>query len=151
MDGGEQQNIVWSREGWGAFKALPKDTPLHMINLIRLREQAAYPADHPKHGKGLSGWDAYRAYGTESAPIFTRVGGRQVWLGRPDLVLIGPASEQWDIAFIAEYPNADAFIEMQRDPAYQQAALNRTAAVRDSRLIRSEPLAAGGGFGMPDG
>ena len=63
-----QNHAGWSREQWEAMKALPPSTPLHMINLIRLREWADYPADHPKHTKAMSGWDAFRDYGVESEP-----------------------------------------------------------------------------------
>jgi uncharacterized protein (DUF1330 family) len=130
-----------------AFKALPRDQPVHMLNLVRLRKTAAYADGHPNAGKGLSGLDAYRAYGRDSAPVFQRVGGRQVWIGRPEGVLIGPADERWDIAFVAEYPTAGAFLEMVTDPVYREAVKHRQAAVEDSRLIRTRPLAAGAGFG----
>ena len=66
------------RAQFEAFKSLPRDTPIHMLNLIRLKALAAYPEDHPDHGKGLSGLDAYRAYGRTSAEIFKRVGGKQI-------------------------------------------------------------------------
>ena len=60
------------RAQFEAFKALPRDAPIQMLNLIRLRERAEYPEGHPDHGKELSGLDAYRAYGRTSAPIFRR-------------------------------------------------------------------------------
>ena len=63
-----------------------------------------------------------------------------------DFMLIGPDSERWDYAFIAEYPNAEAFIGMLRDPVYREAVKHRSAAVADSRLIRLSPLAPGAGF-----
>src|ERR1700733_8955734 len=91
------------RAQFEAFKALPRNEPIQMLNLIRLRKLAAYPEGHPEHGKGLSGLDAYRAYGRTSAAIFKRVGGKQIWAGRPELVVTGPADERWDLAFIAEY------------------------------------------------
>ena len=98
-------------------------------------------------GRVATGLEAYRAYGRESGPVFRRLGGRQVWIGRPELVLIGPAQERWDIAFIAEYPSGAAFIEMLRDPVYREAVKHRQAGVEESRLIRMAPLAAGAGFG----
>ena len=76
-----------SRPQFEAFKALPRGTPIQMLNLIRLKPLAEYPADHPNHGKGMSGLDAYRAYGRDSAEVFARVGGRQVWAGRPEAVV----------------------------------------------------------------
>lgn len=144
----QQGSVVWTQDQWRAIRDLPQDTPIQMINLIRLRDMAEYPAEHPKHGRGLTGLQAYRDYGLESAPVFARLGGRQVWLGRPEIVVIGPQDETWDLAFIAEYPNFAAFREMQRDPAYAAAAQNRTAAVLDSRLIRCRPLTPGPGFGL---
>ena len=95
----------------------------------------------------VTGKEAYAAYGRESAPIFKRVGGRIVWSGAPELVLIGPQEEMWDIAFIAEYPSGDAFVEMVKDEDYQKAVVHRTAAVADSRLIRTEAKKGGEGFG----
>jgi uncharacterized protein (DUF1330 family) len=136
-----------SRSQFDAFKALPRDQPIHMLNLIRLKPHAEYPADHPNHGKGLSGLDAYRLYGQTSADIFARVGGRQVWVGRPDGVVTGPEGEHWDLAFIAEYPGAGAFLAMVTDPDYREHVKHRTAGVADSRLIRMAPIAPGEGFG----
>jgi uncharacterized protein (DUF1330 family) len=129
-----------TRTQFDAFKALPRDTPIQMLNLIRLKPLADYPADHPDHAKGLTGREAYRAYGRTIAEVFARVGARQVWAGRPETVVTGPLEERWDLAFIAEYPNAAAFLAMITDPGYREHVRHRTAAVEDSRLIRLAPL-----------
>lgn len=136
-----------TRSQFDAFKALPRDQPVHMLNLVRLKPLADYPEGHPNHGKGMSGLEAYRAYGRESAEVFKRVGGRQVWVGRPEVVVTGPLDERWDLAFIAEYPTAGAFLEMVTDPLYREVVKHRQAAVEDSRLIRMSPLEPGEGFG----
>jgi uncharacterized protein (DUF1330 family) len=136
-----------TREAMSAFRALPADQPIAMINLLRFREAAAYPVDHASHAAGLTGAEAYAAYGRAAAAAFARSGGSQVWLGRPELSLIGPADEAWDLAFIARYESAEAFLAMLHDPAYQQAVIHRQAAVADSRLIRCRPQDAGAGFG----
>lgn len=136
------------RQAWDLFKALPRDRPIQMLNLIKLRPKAEYPADHPDHGKDLSGLDAYRAYGRTSGPVFQRVGGRQVWAGKPEVMVTGPQdAEQWDLAFIAEYPSTQAFIDMVRDPGYREHVKHRTAAVADSRLLCLSPLIPGDTFG----
>ncbi len=131
-----------TKESFGRFKNLPTDQPIHMLNLVRLRADAAYP-----DGRRASGLDAYRAYARESGPVFRRLGGKQVWIGRPELTLIGPESEHWDIAFIAQYPSGQAFIDMIRDPLYREAVKHRQAAVADSRLIRLAPATPGRIFG----
>jgi len=136
-----------TRPQFDAFKALPRDTPIQMLNLIRLKPLAEYPQDHPDHGKGVTGLDAYRAYGRSSAAVFARVGARQVWAGRPETVVTGPPDERWDLAFIAEYPSAAAFLEMVTDQGYREHVKHRTAGVEDSRLIRLAPITPGETFG----
>jgi uncharacterized protein (DUF1330 family) len=135
-----------TEEGFAQFKALPRDTPIHMLNLLKYRDIAMYPAGHPNAGKGLSGKDAYREYGRTSGPIFARVGGEIVWRGRFEVMVTGPEAAEWDDGFIAAYPNAAAFFEMIKDPDYQQAVINRTAALADSRLVRFKPGAFGKDF-----
>ena len=138
MDG----HIDPTRQRFGRFRALPDDGPIHMLNLVRLRDAAAYP-----DGRTGTGAEAYRAYGRESGPIFRRVGGRIAWSGDFHLMLIGPEEERWDVCFIAEYPSAGAFVEMIKDPDYRKAVVHRQAAVLDSRLIRLSPRLSGEGFG----
>lgn len=133
-----------TRNAMGLFRDLAADRPIAMINLLRFKAAADYPADHESHGAGLTGAQAYSTYGKAAAPPFQRAGGSQVWLGRPELTLIGPADETWELAFVAQYPTAEAFQTMLRDPEYRAAIIHRQAAVADSRLIRCRPGGAGG-------
>lgn len=135
------------REQFEAFKALPRDTPIHMLNLVRLKAVADYPEGHPNHGKGMSGAEAYAAYGRETRALFNSLGGRQVWAGKPEVVVTGPEDERWDIAFIAAYPSAAAFLAMVTNADYREWVKHRQAAVEDSRLIRMFPVEPGEGFG----
>jgi Uncharacterized conserved protein len=130
------------RAQFDAFKALPRDTVIHMLNLVRFREKAAYPAGHPLADQDLTGAEAYRHYGAESGAIFQRVGGRIVWRGTMEAMVIGPDGERWDAVFIAEYPSSGAFMEMVTDPVYREAVVHRQAAVETSRLIRCSPKAS---------
>ena len=135
------------RDQFEIFKSLPRDQPIEMLNLVRFREAADYPADHALAGEKLSGADAYRNYGKESGPIFSRVGGTIVYRGGFETVLIGPTDERWDAVFIARYPNAGAFLEMVTDEDYRKAVVHRQAAVETSRLVRLSPADGGKGFG----
>ncbi|GAA0866925.1 DUF1330 domain-containing protein [Sphingopyxis soli] len=127
------------RAQFDAFKALPRDTKIHMLNLVRFKDEATYPADHPLADRGLSGAEAYANYGRDSGPVLQRVGGSIVWRGSMEAMLIGPDGEKWDAMFVAEYPNSGAFMEMVTDPVYRQAVVHRQAAVETSRLIRTAP------------
>jgi uncharacterized protein (DUF1330 family) len=129
------------REQFEAFKKLPRDEPIMMLNMIRLRSKAVY-----EDFRDATGAEAYAAYGRESAPIFRRVGGEIVWRGKADITVIGPPEEQWDLVFVARYPTASAFMEMVTDPAYRIAVKHRHAGVLDSRLVRLSDIPTGRGF-----
>lgn len=135
----EERHVDPERAAFEEFKNLPRDETVDMLNLVRFREKAAYPTDDPRAGSAMTGADAYRLYSQHSAPIFTRVGGVILWSAMPRLVLIGPADEQWDAAFVARYPSASAFLEMITDEDYRKAVVHRQAAVQTSRLIRTSP------------
>lgn len=131
-----------TKERFALFRDLPRTGPIHMLNLVRFRARAAYP-----DGREATGQEAYAAYGRDSGPVFVRLGGKIIWRGDFQFMLIGPEEERWDEVFIAQYPNADAFIEMLRDPVYREAVKHRQAAVEDSRLIRLSPAETGAHFG----
>lgn len=131
-----------TKETFAEFRASDRKGPIHMLNLVRFRDKAAYP-----DGRDATGAEAYAAYGRESQPVLSRLGGRIVWRGNFELMLIGPREEAWNECFIAEYPSVSAFVEMVRDPVYREAVKHRQAAVLDSRLIRLQPAVAGAGFG----
>ena len=131
-----------TKETFAAFRGLDRPGPVDMLNLVRMRERAAYPDE-----RAATGAEAYAAYGRDSGPVFQRLGGEIVWRGVFELMLIGPAEERWDHCFIARYPSIAAFVEMIRDPVYREAVKHRQAAVEDSRLIRLKSMAPGGLFG----
>lgn len=135
------KHIDPTREQFDAFKALPRDTPIMMLNLIRLNETAEYP-----DGETCSGAEAYRRYGEFSGPIFRELGGEILWRGHQECMVTGPDDKHWDIAFMARYPHAGAFLAMVTNPEYQKIVVHRTVAVDDSRLIRFAPDPMGEGF-----
>jgi uncharacterized protein (DUF1330 family) len=134
----------FSKEAWKAFRSHARPGPIHMLNLIKLHDQAQYP-----DGRAATGVKAYAEYGRISAPILLRLGGQIVWRGKFEMMVVGPNSECWDICFIAEYPSVSEFTEMMRDPTYREAMTHRQAAVSDSRLVRMMPMVSGSGFANP--
>ena len=132
-----------TKETFASFRDNDRPGPIHMLNLVRFRERANYP-----DRREATGAEAYHAYGRDSQPVFSRLGGRIVWRGSFELMLIGPADGIWDECFIAEYPSVAAFVEMIRDPVYREAVKHRQAAVLTSRLVRLAPMEVGTGFGV---
>ena len=123
-------------ENWAQFKALPRDTPIQMLNLIRFRERADYPRDHPNHGAGLTGAEAYAIYRSSFQALVGGSGAAMIWEAPLECTVTGPPGE-WDEAFVMGYPNTGVFMAMVKNPHYIADVLpHRTAAVADSRLIR---------------
>ncbi|WP_120636248.1 DUF1330 domain-containing protein [Ruegeria sp. EL01] len=135
------------RAQFEAFKTLDRDQPIEMLNLVRFRTTASYPADHELAKENLTGAQAYRNYGAATAPVIARLGASILWRGQFQTTLIGPTDEVWDEVFIARYPTAHAFLEMVTDPVYQAAVIHRQAAVETSRLIRCGSAEGGDTFG----
>ncbi|MDF1774655.1 MAG: DUF1330 domain-containing protein [Rhizobiaceae bacterium] len=132
----------FSKETYLAFKQNDRPGPIHMLNLVRLRDKADYP-----DGREATGRQAYDAYSAGSAAVLKDLGGSIVWRGSFEQMVIGPQEEQWDICFIAEYPSVKAFTDMLKIPAYREAMAHRQAGVADSRLVRLAPMVAGDSFG----
>ena len=124
------------RENWQAFKDLPRDRPIHMLNLIKFRELADYPEGHPMHGKGLTGAEAYAIYREGFQRVVAGDGAAMVWEVPFECVVTGPEFE-WDEIFVMGYPDSATFMKMVRNEEYiRDVVPHRTAAVADSRLIR---------------
>ena len=143
-------SIEPTREQFEVFRGLSATTPIDLINLVRFREHAAYPADHELADAGLSGSAAFVRFLALSGQLFSRVGGRMVWSGLPEQVLIGAPDARWDAAYIVNYPDADAFLRMIADPAHRVAEAHRRAGVAETHLIRCAPQAIGEDFVWPD-
>ena len=62
-----------TRARFGEFRSLPDDGPIHMLNLVRLRNRAAYPDGRQAPASTLTG--PIR----DGGPISRRVGGRIAW------------------------------------------------------------------------
>ena len=125
-----------SPDNWQAFKDLPRNTPIHMLNLIKFHDLAQYPEGHPDRGNGITGREAYRKYVAGFRAVAEALGAKMVWQGDLECAVTGPADE-WDEAFVMGYPDSTAFFAMVKDPGYQTDVIaHRTAAVKDSRLIR---------------
>ena len=135
-----------TRAAFDLFKSLPRDEPIWMLNQVRYRPLALYPADHPDANLGRTGEEAYIEYGRTTDPIFNRLGGKVVWRGTMQAMVTGPETETWDTIFIANYPSAGAFLAMVTDSDYREAVKHRQAAVLTSRLVRCQQQDASGGF-----
>jgi uncharacterized protein (DUF1330 family) len=116
------------------------ESPIVMINLLRYRDRAEYPRG--SDAAPCSGAEAYQRYGALVVPMLGEVGAKVLWRGRVAQMVIGPDSEQWDDALLVEYPSRRAFLAMVGRADYQRAAMHRSAALADSRLIATAGIAS---------
>ena len=117
------------------FDNIPSNTPIVMINLLRFRDKAEYPAD--SGFEACSGEEAYARYSKEALAFVTKVGGAPIWMAETVGDVIAPAGEHWDRALLVKYPSKESFIGMAMNDAYKQCTIHRTAALLDARLIAS--------------
>ncbi len=115
--------------------------PVVMINLLRFHEQAQYPDDF--EAEPCSGREAYKRYSKGVLQRIEAAQGRVIYRGKVQDAVIAPDGEEWDKAFLVEYPNRKAFVDMVAHPDYRVIAPHRTAALLDSRLIATQPESSG--------
>lgn len=129
------------------IQATPPGTAVEMLNLVRFHARAIYPADHPDAAMGRSGAEAYAEFGRITRPALLRVGGSISWRGTDALAFVGqPRDSVWDMAFIARYPDAGAFLALIRSEELARALVHRDAGVAENRIIRFLPASAGDSF-----
>ena len=120
-----------------SFRALKRDVPpsipVVMVNLLRYRDQAAYPAG--SEHTPCTGREAYARYSKHALAAIQEAGGRVVFRGVPLSFPIGPPDERWDEALVVNYPSIEVFFSTIMAPDYQAQAVHRSAALEDARLM----------------
>lgn len=88
-----------------------------------------------------SGKDAYRDYSQQVIKMVEARGGKLIWTGRPEQVLIGDTdADAWDMVAIVSYPNRAAFIDMVTSPSYGEAHVDRERGLDRTVLLACEPM-----------
>jgi len=105
----------------------PDEGPVVMLNLLKFKTAAA--------GSGATGASEYAKYGDAAVQMVEARGGRVLWMGRADQILIGDASEGWDSVALVQYPSRKAFVEMVSTPEYEEAHEHRESGLERTVLI----------------
>jgi len=104
-----------------------------MLNLLRFRERAGSEG-------GGSGEESYRRYGEVAIQKVTERGGRVLWMGTPDSIVIGDeVVGDWDAVILVVYPNRAAFLDMVADPEYQEGHGDREGGLERMALLAMTP------------
>ncbi len=116
---------------------------LYMLNLLKFKDKAEY-ADGRE--TTLTGAEAYALYGQGVTKLIAELGGRLVWNGQPNTLVIGEGELAWDAVAIVEYPSIEAFQKMTASPNYDAIHVHREAGLAHQLLINclsTEQLMAG--------
>ncbi len=105
--------------------------PVVMINLLKFRTLEGED--------GVSGVEEYRRYGDVALEMIEHQGGRVLWAGTGDQVLIGDPEQDWDAVLLVEYPSRAAFVEMVSSPEYLEAHAHRERALERTVVIACTP------------
>jgi len=109
------------------FKRLarnPQENPVVMLNLLKF--------------KGAEGQASYARYAKEAGQFVTAVGGKVLYLGKPDELLNG--EERWDLLMLVQYPSRKAFIQMINNPDYLKTHQFREEGVEQAVLYATDPI-----------
>ena len=132
--------ITPTREQFTAFAQGDRDGEVVMINLLHFAPSEDGAAATPGPGTS-SGASAYREYIDQVVKMVEARGGRVIWTGRPEHVLIGDTEKDaWDLVALVSYPSRSAFIEMVTSPAYESAHEHRERGLDRTVLLACEPL-----------
>lgn len=120
------------------FRDHPRKGAIHMINLLKFRTRAQYQEGEVENGD-VSGREAYVRYGAAVGVIVASLGGRIVWSGQPEVMVIGDDGDIWDEVVVVEYPSREAFLQMIAMPEYQAAHMHREAGLEKQYLVECRP------------
>ena len=131
----EVKNAVMPNEDQiKGFSEQGGDKPIYMVNLLKFKEKASYP---DKRETDLTGEEAYAIYAEEVAGHLAKVGGKPVFGGEVERLMLGEVEDLWDKVAIAMYPSRKAMFQMINDPDYIVSAQHRVAGLEGQLNIET--------------
>jgi uncharacterized protein (DUF1330 family) len=147
--------ITPTKEQFTEFAHGTRDGEIVMINLLHFAQgpPAGDTAGDTPAATQSTGAGAYRDYSDQVVKMVEERGGKVIWTGRPENVLIGDSHrDDWDLVALVSYPSRAAFIDMVTSSSYQEAHTHRERGLDRTVLLACEPLldALGSGSPAPD-
>jgi uncharacterized protein (DUF1330 family) len=133
--------ITPTREQFTDFAHGTREGEVVMLNLLHFArsEDAGDPGD--PESTSASGAGAYREYSDRVVKMVESRGGKVIWTGRPENVLIGDSeADDWDLVALVSYPSRAAFIDMVTSPKYEEAHTHRERGLDRTVLLACEPV-----------
>ncbi len=113
----------------------PADQPVVMINLLKFKPRA-------DAGEGdASGQEAYGRYAVRMREIVESQGGRFIWAGRIDSMVIGEEDPGFQVAALVEYPSRQKFLEIAGSARVREIGAHRSGGLESQWLLASTETA----------
>ncbi len=122
-------SIYPTAEQFKTLLAGPPERPVVMVNLLRFKPKADAPDE------GLSGAEAYQRYGSEMRKIVESHGGRILWTGRVDSMVIADVDPGYHAVALVEYPSRAKFVEIATRADVAAIGVHRAAGLESQWLI----------------
>lgn len=103
------------------------DEPVVMLSLLRFHDEVAaarYLAE----------------YGTPAREVILEVGGRPLWAGRAEQVLVDATHSGWDLAVLVQYPNRKSYLAFLEHPKHRAIQHVRDECVAAAIQLATEEM-----------
>lgn len=119
------------------YLAVERDGPVVMVNVLRFKRTSTGEAG----AGGEPGAAEYARYGEVARRTVEAVGGRFLWAGRVEALVIGDDdTDTYDMVALVEYPTRQAILEMTQRPDYQEGHRHREAGLECQLLLACETV-----------
>ena len=105
------------------------EQPVVMLNLLRFKPRADAP------DTGLSGAEAYARYGSEMRKVVESHGGKILWSGRVDSMVIADVDPGYHAVALVQYPSRAKFVEIATSAEVAAIGVHRAAGLESQWLI----------------
>ena len=107
----------------------PADQPVVMVNLLKFKSRAdASEGD-------ASGQEAYGRYAEQMRKVVESQGGRFIWAGKVDSMVIGEEDPGFHVVALVEYPSRQKFLEIVGSDKVREIGEHRSAGLEMQWLL----------------
>ena len=115
----------------------PEEGPVVMVNLLSFKENADGESAQE------SGAEAYGHYAKKMRKFVESKGGRFLWAGRVDSMVIGESDVYFQVIALVEYPSRKAFVEIASSAHVAEIGKDRIRGLEGQWLIASTERSLG--------
>lgn len=120
-----ENQVAPNPESVQAFLSGP-DEPVVMVNLLKFRERAEYEDGRESD---LSGREAYALYAEQMHKLVAADGGRFIFTGTVESLLLGEVEDLWEAVGLVEYPTPKSLVTIASSPEFHEIEVHRVAGL----------------------